>query len=149
MIKSCLFFFPAFLILSHTKAQTSGENLINNEEPFSYVEVMPAFKGGQDAMYKYIFGHITYPAVARENAIQGMVIVQFVVDVDSVLKRIHILRGIGGGCDEEVLKLMDQMNADKMWIPGRHSDRAVPVLFTLPVSFKLKGIKGKKSKSKK
>jgi protein TonB len=128
--------------------QAEKERLIGDNEPFSYVEVMPSFKGGQNAMYKFVYDHITYPPLARENNIQGMVVVQYVVDIDSLAKRIQILRGVGAGCNEEVLRVMHLMNEEKMWIPGRHNGAAVPVIFTLPVTFKLTGKEPKKPKKK-
>jgi hypothetical protein len=117
-------------------------------EPFSYVEFPPTFKGGEEALYQYIGEHITYPAIAREKGIQGSVVVKFVVDVDSVLKRVHLVQKIGGGCDEEVLRLAGLMAEQKMWIPGLHNNRPIPVWYSLPVKFKLQGNISKDRKAK-
>jgi len=105
------------------------------QPPFAFVEVMPVFKGGQAAMYKFISDNIEYPDSARINGIQGQVIAQFVVDIDSLTKEVKIVRGIGYGCNEEVLRIFELMNAQKSWIPGRHKGVAVPVSFTLPIKF--------------
>jgi protein TonB len=104
------------------------------EEPFTYVEQMPTFPDGTDAMYKYIYEKIKYPAIARENGISGQVIVQFVVSKDGDIKNAKVVRGIGGGCNEEALRVVNGM---PRWNPGKHNGRAVPVTFTLPIKFVL------------
>lgn len=104
------------------------------EEPFTYVEQMPSFPDGQDAMYKYIYDKIKYPAIARENGISGQVIVQFVVSRDGEIQKAKVVRGIGGGCNEEALRVVNGM---PKWKPGKHNGRAVPVTFTLPIKFVL------------
>jgi protein TonB len=131
-----------FSLISSVQSQVS-------EAPFAYVEVMPIFRGGPEAMYKFMYDHIVYPDSARISGIQGTVVAEFVVDIDSLIKDSKIIRSIGGGCDEEVLRLFDLMNAQKLWIPGRHNNRNVPVTFTMPVKFVLEGTDKKKSKKSK
>ena len=104
------------------------------EEPFTYVEQMPTFPDGTDAMYKYIYEKIKYPAIARENGISGQVIVQFVVSKEGDIQKAKVMRGIGGGCNEEALRVVNGM---PKWKPGKHNGRAVPVTFTLPIKFVL------------
>ena len=77
---------------------------------------------------------IKYPAIARENGISGQVIVQFVVSKDGDIKNAKVMRGIGGGCNEEALRVVNEM---PRWKPGKHNGRAVPVTFTLPIKFVL------------
>ena len=104
------------------------------EEPFAYVEQMPTFPDGTEAMYKYIYDKIKYPAIARENGISGQVIVQFVVSKEGDIQKAKVVRGIGGGCNEEALRVVNGM---PKWKPGKHNGRAVPVTFTLPIKFVL------------
>jgi len=106
----------------------------DDEAPFAYVEQMPTFPDGQDAMYKYIYEKIKYPAIARENGISGQVIVQFVVSREGDIQKAKVVRGIGGGCNEEALRVVNGM---PRWKPGKHNGRAVPVTFTLPIKFVL------------
>jgi protein TonB len=115
---------------------------------FSYAESMPAFVGGQDSMYAFISRNIHYPLHARENGIEGVVIAQFMVDTFGNIAEIKILRGIGGGCDEEVIRLLELMNEQHKWIPGMYEGAPVPVSFTLPITFRLEG-KVKKRKERK
>ena len=104
------------------------------EEPFKFVEQMPTFPNGESAMMKYLRDNIKYPNIARENGISGRVIVQFVVSKDGEIKNAKVVRGIGGGCNEEALRVV---NAMPRWVPGKHNGRTVPVTFTLPILFEL------------
>ncbi len=110
------------------------EEAPKEEEPFTYVEQMPSFPDGTEAMYKYIYDKIKYPAIARENGISGQVIVQFVVSKEGDISKAKVVRGIGGGCNEEALRVVNGM---PKWKPGKHNGRAVPVTFTLPIKFVL------------
>jgi len=104
------------------------------EEPFTYVEQMPSFPDGTEAMYKYIYDKIKYPAIARENGISGQVIVQFVVSKEGDIQKAKVVRGLGGGLSEEALRVVNGM---PRWKPGKHNGRPVPVTFTLPIKFVL------------
>jgi hypothetical protein len=108
-----------------------------SDAPYSYVEQMPVFQGGTTAMYQFVYNNVSYPDSAMAHNIQGMVTAQFVVDIDSLAKEIKIVKGLGYGIDEEVLRLFELMNAQHLWIPGRHNNKPVPVIFSLPIKFKL------------
>ncbi|REJ80976.1 MAG: energy transducer TonB [Bacteroidetes bacterium] len=102
---------------------------------FTVVEEMPTFPGGEDKLFEYLSKNIKYPPVARENGIQGRVYVTFVVDKDGKVKDAKVLRGIGGGCDEEAIRVVKAM---PQWKPGKQNGRNVQVQYNLPVSFTLK-----------
>lgn len=72
--------------------------------------------------------------MARENGIEGIVYVTFVVDKDGKVKDAKILRGKGAGLDEEALRVVRSMPD---WKPGKQNGRAVAVQYNLPVNFKL------------
>lgn len=105
------------------------------EEPLQFVEQMPEFPGGQEAMMKYLAANIRYPSIATEMGITGRVIVQFVVDKHGKINNVKVLRPLGGGCDEEAIRVIKAMPG---WKPGRQNGKEVPVYFTLPVVFQLK-----------
>lgn len=107
---------------------------VGEEVPFTYVEQMPEFPDGQAALYKWIGEKIKYPAIARENGISGKVVVQFVVTKDGEIQKAKVVQGLGGGLNEEALRVV---NAMPRWRPGKHNGRAVPVTFTLPIKFVL------------
>ncbi len=83
---------------------------------------------------EYIARNIKYPAMARESGIQGRVFVNFVVEPNGSVSNVKILRGIGGGCDEEAIRVVEAM---PKWTPGRQRGKAVRVSFNLPVRFTL------------
>ncbi|MDB4088585.1 energy transducer TonB [Flavobacteriales bacterium] len=104
-------------------------------EIFSIVEVMPEFPGGQAKMLSYISNKVRYPEIAKENNIQGKVYIQFVVNKDGSLSDAKVVRGIGGGCDEEALRAVNSM---PNWTPGKQRGKPVRTRFILPVRFHLR-----------
>jgi protein TonB len=105
-------------------------------EPYRYVEQMPEYPGGDDARIKFILKNLSYPRMANESGIQGTVYVTFVVSKTGQISGVKVLRGIGGGCDEEAVRVIKLMPP---WIPGRQNGKAVPVQFSLPLRFSLNG----------
>ncbi|MCC8409410.1 TonB family protein [Mucilaginibacter sp. UR6-1] len=103
-------------------------------EIFTAVETQPNFPGGLAAFGKYLEKNIHYPAVARENNVQGRVFVQFVVEKDGSLTDIKVLRGIGSGCDEEAMRVLKK---SPKWSPGIQNGRPVRVQYTVPIAFNL------------
>lgn len=97
-------------------------------------EVQPKPKGGMAAFYKYLGKKIKYPRAAKRMQIQGKVFVQFIVDKDGRLTDIKVLKGIGGGCDEEAVRVLKE--APK-WESGRQRGRPVRVRMSIPIVFKL------------
>ena len=77
---------------------------------------------------------IRYPAVARENNVQGRVILTFVVERDGSLTDIKVSRGIGDGCDEEAVRVL---KASPHWKPGIQNGRPVRVQYSVPIVFAL------------
>jgi periplasmic protein TonB len=108
----------------------------SKKEVFTIVEEMPAFQGGEAERNKFLAENIQYPQQATENGIQGTVYVSFVVDSKGNVTDVKILRGIGGGCDEEALRVVKMM---PKWHPGKQNGKNVRVLFNMPIYFKLQG----------
>ena len=103
-------------------------------EPLLVAEKMPEFPGGQAEMHKYIQQNLVYPEIARQKGISGTVAARFVVSKTGQVEQIEVLRGIGGGCDQEAIRVIRSM---PHWTPGKQTGKAVAVYFTLPVKFKL------------
>lgn len=103
---------------------------------FIVVESMPEFPGGEPALYQYLADNIKYPNMAKESGIQGRVFVTFVVEKDGKVTDVRVLRGIGGGCDEEAIRVVSHM---PKWISGKQRGKPVRVQFNLPVKFTLLG----------
>lgn len=99
------------------------------EDFFVAVEQMPELIGGLAALQK----NIKYPEMARRAGIEGRVIVQFIVNEDGSIEDPRVIRGIGGGCDEEALRAV----AKAKFNPGRQRGEPVRVQYSLPVIFQL------------
>ena len=110
------------------------EEEVQEQEIFQIVEEMPAYPGGDQKLMEFIAKGIKYPQIARETGIQGRVFVGFVVEPDGSVSNVKVLRGIGGGCDEEAMRVVKSM---PKWKPGKQRGKAVRVSYMLPVNFKL------------
>lgn len=106
----------------------------DTDQVFQVVEVDPEFPGGMEALTKYLSENIKYPEQAKKDKIQGKVYISFVVEKDGSVADAKVLRGIGGGCDEEALRVV---NAMPKWTPGKQRNTPVRVQFNLPIVFKL------------
>jgi protein TonB len=105
------------------------------KEFFQIVEIPPEYPGGQKALFQFLADHLEYPDVARENNIQGTVVVSFIVEADGSITDIKILRGLGGGCNDEAMRVIGLM---PKWNPGIQSGRKVRVNLALAVHFQLR-----------
>jgi protein TonB len=110
------------------------EEEVQEQEIFQIVEEMPAYPGGEQKLMEFISKGIKYPQIARETGIQGRVFVGFVIEPDGSVSNVKVLRGIGGGCDEEAMRVVKSM---PKWKPGKQRGKAVRVSYMLPVNFKL------------
>lgn len=107
------------------------------EEIFIVVQTPPSFVGGDSARMEFLKYNLRYPNMALERGIQGTVYITFVIEKDGSLSNPKILRGIGGGCDEEVIRIIKLM---PKWNPGKQRGKAVRVQFNMPVKFTLKRV---------
>ena len=110
------------------------EEDVQEQEIFQIVEEMPSYPGGDQKLMEFVAKNIKYPQIARETGIQGRVFVGFVVEPDGSVSNVKVLRGIGGGCDEEAMRVVKSM---PKWKPGKQRGKAVRVSYMLPVNFKL------------
>lgn len=111
-----------------------AEEEVVEQEIFTIVEEQPSFPGGEASLFDYLRKNIVYPTIARESNIQGTVFVQFVVEPDGSVSNVKVLRGIGGGCDEEAIRVVKNM---PKWNPGKQRGKPVRVYFNLPIRFVL------------
>ncbi|MDX2188491.1 MAG: TonB family protein [Bacteroidota bacterium] len=117
--------------LSNTKIVLPKEEV--NEDPiYMATEEMPEYVGGMKEMYKFISANINYPSQAMDEEISGRVVLSFVVDAKGNIKNIEVIKPIGGGCEEEAVRVIKKMPA---WKPGKMKGKPVNVKFTIPVSF--------------
>ncbi|MCZ4408940.1 energy transducer TonB [Cryomorphaceae bacterium 1068] len=104
-------------------------------EVFEFVEVMPEFIGGVEAMNTYLKDNLRYPSMAKEAKIQGLVYVSFVVTDKGTIEEIQVVRGVHPSLDEEAVRVISGMPP---WKPGLQNRQKVSVRFTLPIRFVLK-----------
>ncbi len=130
-------------IIEEPKVTGNGPAVVVAPEPeapkepeiFDRAEVMPSFPGGVVELMGFLRKNIMYPSLARENGLEGKVIVKFYVDTDGKVKDPVVLKdGVGGGCADEAIRVVKKMPP---WTPGTQRGKPVKVYYTLPVSFKL------------
>jgi len=123
--------------------ETVIEEIIIEEEPeveekveeiFEIVEESAEPNGGYAAFYKFVKKNIKYPNQAKRMGVEGKVYVQFVVDKDGSITDVKAIRGIGAGCDEEAIRILQK---SPKWKPGKQRGRAVKQRIVLPINFKL------------
>lgn len=124
---------------------------IEDDLPFKVVEEMPTFGAecvalsdkearrqcSDRALLSYFSKQLSYPVLARENRIEGMVVLRFVVERDGSISGFETLRDPGGGLAEEALRVLRKLGNDYRWEPGKQRGRPVRVQFNLPIRFQL------------
>jgi periplasmic protein TonB len=103
-------------------------------EPRIIVQEMPEFPGGNAALLEYIGENLKYPAEAVDNKIQGKINLKFVVRSDGSVDRIEIVKGVDSLLENEAIRVVKSLPRFK---PGKQDGVAVPVWFSLPVTFKI------------
>jgi periplasmic protein TonB len=104
-------------------------------EPFVVVEEMPMFPGGDAALLAYISEHTQYPEVAKENNVQGKVIVRFCVTSKGGVDKVSILKSVDPELDKEAIRVVQTLPPFK---PGKQGGKPVPVWYMVPINFTLK-----------
>ncbi len=133
------------------------------EDSLTRIEIMPRFPGCEDQigseeekqkcalnlMLQYVYKNIKYPPEARENGVEGMVIIKYVVDLDGSLTDVEIVKDPGGGLGEAGLAVINLMNEEHIrWVPGSINGTPAKVQFHLPIKFKLESNKERRQKRK-
>ena len=113
------------------------DSLDSTDKIFTVVEQMPQFPGGDAALMEYIESNIQYPPMYAEINVQGKVVVQFVVDKTGKVGEVKVVRSVDKELDKEAVRLCKSLPD---FTPGRQNGQAVSVWYTLPVTFKLKGV---------
>ncbi len=104
------------------------------DEIFVIVEEQPNPKGGMQEFYKYVSDNLKFPARAARMGIEGRVFIEFIVEKDGSLTDIKVAKGIGGGCDEEAVRVI---SAAPKWNPGKQRGKPVRVRMIMPIIFKI------------
>ena len=131
------FFVVIMVILLGCKEDCLNDTLIDPSQittlpVFINPEVLPV-ESGTEAMYKFIYSKIKYPPAARENGIKGQVTWTFTISSDGSTNKYELKSGIGYGCDEECLRVLQLMH----WLPAKKDNTPVSMRYTLPIKFVL------------
>ncbi len=128
------------LIIPDEKADVPVDiPVIDDPEPvedriFEFVEKMPSFEGGDAALLGFIYKNVKYPAIARENGVEGVAVISFVIDEEGKVTDMEIIRNPGAGTGEEALRVVKMM---PNWSPGEQRGNKVKVRYKLPINFQL------------
>jgi protein TonB len=125
---------PGEVVFDEPVAEAVAEPAEDPNKVYMLVEQQPEFPGGVEAMMKFVSKNMRYPPQARRMGTEGSVFVEFVVDQTGKISGTKVLKGIGSGCDEEAVRVINQM---PQWKPGKQNGRAVNVRFVLPLKFVL------------
>lgn len=104
------------------------------DEPLLVAEQMPEFPGGQNELFAYLGNNLKYPETAKSEGLEGRVVVSFIIEKDGSIGDVEVLKGIGGGCDEEAVRVVSNM---PNWAPGVQAGEKVRVNYKLPIQFAL------------
>jgi protein TonB len=105
------------------------------QEVFVVVEEMPSFPGGDVELFKFIYDNIKYPELAKENNIQGKVILRFCVTYKGTVDQVSIVRGVDPSLDNEAIRVIKML---PLWKPGKQGGKPVNVWYSVPINFQLK-----------
>ncbi len=128
------------------KSKSMADSL-PGEQVFQVADEMPVFPGcaeitdpaarqkcSDQKLLEFVFSNLKYPEEARKEGISGMVVASFVIEKDGSISNAKTIRSIGGGCDEETIRVV---NAMPKWTPGKQDGKSVRVEYKLPVRFAL------------
>ena len=116
--------------------ETVEEHVEEEAIPFQLVEKKPSFQGGDaNDFSKWVNERLVYPEIAKENGVQGRVMLQFTVGADGKVSNVKVLRGVDPSLDKEAVRVVSM---SPKWTPGKQRDRNVKVTYTVPVIFQLR-----------
>jgi periplasmic protein TonB len=117
--------------------QGKKEEVVEEEElPFMMVEDKPKFQGGDENSFtRWVAERLVYPEIAKENSVQGRVILQFRVNTDGSVSDVKVVRGVDPSLDKEAVRVV---SSSPKWTPGRQRNKPVRVVYVFPVIFQLR-----------
>ena len=115
--------------------EVDEEEIEEESIPLKIVEQKPSFRGGDASQFsKWVNERLVYPKIAKDNGVQGKVMIQFTVEPDGSVTNVRVLRGVDPSIDKEAVRVV---SSSPKWTPGRQRGRAVRVTYTFPVIFQL------------
>ncbi|MBR5205505.1 MAG: energy transducer TonB [Bacteroidaceae bacterium] len=108
--------------------------ITQQEEIYQLLDKKPKFKGGETGLEKFLKENVKYPAIARENGVQGRVIVEFIIEKNGSITNAKIIKGVDPHLNNEALRVVNLM---PKWKPGKHKGKKVRVRYSMPILFRL------------
>jgi len=115
-------------------AETEPIAPVVEDQVWLHTEVAAQYKGGMEAMVRFISKNMKYPSIARRMNIEGTVYVSFIVGKAGEILEATVIKGIDAACDAEAIRVVNLM---KNWSPGLQGGAPVKVRMVLPITFKL------------
>jgi len=129
-----LFFILLSSISSYAQKADTASHSKSTEMVYRVVQVMPEYPGGKDSLNAFIAANLKYPRSAKEDRVQGTVIVEFIVEADGTLSDIKVKKSVQAKLDQEAIRLVKLFPPYK---PGKQGGKAVRVLSSVPIDFKI------------
>jgi TonB family protein len=131
--------FPESVDIPNTSTQSASDTVLvdlgkDGKEVFDVTEIQPSPAGGMEGWMKYLAESLQYPEEAKKQGIEGTVIMTFIINSDGTISDVETLRGVGGGCEEEAMRVIQ--NAPN-WTPAQNGGKPVNCRMRLPLKFKL------------
>jgi protein TonB len=114
------------------KAEAELEDLT----PLMVIDEKPEYPGGTNALLKFMVENIKYPPVAKESGITGVVSISFLVEKDGSVSNVKVVHGLGAGCNEEAIRVVNKMTK---WVPGKKHGKPIRTQIQIPIVFYLHG----------
>ena len=107
-----------------------------NDNPLNFriVEKLPEFPGGMVEFMKWITSNLRYPQAARDQKIQGKVVVGFIIGKDGTVSELKVVHKADPLLDAEALRVLKKM---PKWKPGEDKGKPCLTYFCIPVNFVL------------
>ena len=118
--------------LSPKVPKMKEEAEVKDSMPLTIVEERPTFPGGTEALLKFLRANVKYPPIAKEAGITGTVLISFLIGKDGSISNIKVLNSIGGGCNEEAIRVVSIM---PKWIPAKQKGKPIRTQFQIPLFF--------------
>ena len=113
---------------------SSSKLSLSSEKIYTFVELPAKFPGGDGAMIGFVRKNIQYPQDEKKNGIQGMVLIEFVIDTDGSITNPRITRSVNPAIDKEAIRVVSIL---PKFIPAHQQGKVVKQYFNIPVQFKL------------
>jgi hypothetical protein len=121
---------------SYTQADTSccGDTTLFTYTTIPSIDAIASYPGGETALHQYFANHLQYPLMAKNQGIEGKLFVTITIKKNGEIAEVNMMNEIGGGCEEEVMRVLTAMPA---WEPKKLGGEPVDSKCILSFNFQL------------